>query len=166
MLRVIFDTNVYGLLVMEINIGKIQVQIANDKDFIIYGAKIIRDELRETPGSARLGKLKIRNLLLNLYDRITFGRRIEYNHDIERLALEFYLQYRILGGIKAWKEISSDFKIVAHACMNGLDIVVSEDSRTMLSTIAIKAYKEVALRHSIRLPYFWRYKDIKNKFGF
>ena len=80
--------------------------------------------------------------------------------------MEFYVEYRTLGGIRSWKEISSDFKIVAHACMNGLDIVVSEDSRTMLSTIAIKAYKEVALRHSIRLPYFWKYEDIKNKFGF
>jgi hypothetical protein len=48
MLRVIFDTNVYGKLIEEDTFADIKDQIRDDKEFIVYGFKPVRKELRDT----------------------------------------------------------------------------------------------------------------------
>lgn len=165
MLRVIFDTNVYGLLILE-DTESIKAKILGDKEFIVYGAKIIRDELRDTPKGVKLRNASIRNMMLELYDGITQGRRLESSREIELLAFGFYIEYRKVGGIKPWHAISEDFRIVANACMHGMDIIVSEDYRTMTSTRALDAYKTIALKRNLRIPNFLEYKYIKNRYGF
>ena len=68
MLKVIFDTNIYGFLIKESKIDIIRKKILKDENFVICGFKQIRKELRDTPRTEKLGKLSTRNLLLCLYD--------------------------------------------------------------------------------------------------
>ncbi|MBI2129890.1 hypothetical protein HYU07_06695 [Candidatus Woesearchaeota archaeon] len=168
MLRVIFDTNVYGLLIKEKEIDVIREKIEKDKDFVIYGFQPIRKELRDTPKNERLGKLRKRNLLLGLYDELTKGRYLKDSIQINRLALKFYNAYREFGGIRSWKEtnIDVDFTIVACASFYKLDVVVSDDSTTMLSKPAMKAYRHITLKEGAWHPNFWKYSDLRVKYEF
>ena len=168
MLRVIFDTNIYGLLIKEGKIDLIRKKILKDTNFIIYGFQPIRKELRDTPKSGKLGRLSKRNLLLGLYDQLTKGRYLEDSIKINRLALKFYNAYRQFGGIRSWKDtnIDVDFTIVACASFYKLDIVVSDDSKTMLSKAAMKAYKHITLKESMKYPNFWKHSDLRLKYKF
>ncbi|MDO8741156.1 MAG: hypothetical protein Q7J54_06300 [Candidatus Woesearchaeota archaeon] len=168
MLRVIFDTNIYGLLIKEKEIAIIREKIEKDQAFIVYGFQPIRKELRDTPKSEKLGKLKKRNLLLSLYDEITKGRYLKDSIQINRLALKFYNAYRKFGGIRSWKEtnIDVDFTIVACASFYKLDVVVSDDSTTMLSKPAMKAYRHITLKEGSWHPNFWKYSDLRVKYEF
>ena len=82
MLRVIFDTNIYGKLIEEKKIEEVSNKIKNDKNFIVYGFKPIRKELRDTPKINKLGKLSRRNLLLSLYDDLTKGKYLKDSLEI------------------------------------------------------------------------------------
>lgn len=162
------DTNVYGLLIKEPRIEEIGQQISNDKEFIVYGFGIIRKELRDTPKTERLGRLKTRNLLLNLYDKLTKWKYLEDALKIHKLALQFYNSYREFGGIKNWQEsnIDVDFTIIACASLYKLDLVISDDSKTMLSKPALKAYKHICAKEAQWKPNFWAYSDLKLRYKF
>ena len=168
MLRVIFDTNIYGLLVEEKKIDIIGRKIADDKEFVIYGFKPIRKELRDTPKGEKLGKLKTRNLILILYDKLTGGKYLENSIEVDKVALKFYNAYREFGGIKNWDKsnINVDFTLVACASFYKLDIVISDDSKTLLSKPAMKAYKHICIKDGRWQPNFWKYSDLKLKFNF
>jgi len=166
MLRVIFDTNIYGLLITEQNINIIKNKMLNDSDFIVYGFKPIRKELRDTPKNKKLGRLSKRNLLLCLYDELTKGRYLKDSIKINRLALKYYNAYRKFRGIKRWEDIKVDFTIIACASSYKLDVIVSDDNHTMLSKSARKAYKHIALKEGMWLPNFWKYSDLKTKYNF
>lgn len=168
MLRIIFDTNIYGLLIQETRIEDIRKKILNDKEVVIYGFKPVRKELRDTPRGEKLGRLSKRNLLLCLYDELTCGRYLQESIKINRIALKFYNAYRNFGGIKSWKEsnIDVDFTIVACASYYRLEVVVSDDSKTMLSKSAMKAYKHITLKEGLWNPNFWKYSDLKMKYNF
>lgn len=166
MLRIIFDTNIYGLLIQETRIEEIRKKILNDGNFVIYGFKPVRKELRDTPKGQKLGRLSKRNLLLCLYDELTCGRYLQESIKINGIALKFYNAYRNFGGIKNWTDINVDFTIVACASHYKLDVVVSDDSKTMLSKSAMKAYKHIALKEGLRNPNFWKYSDLKMKYNF
>lgn len=148
MLRVIFDTNIYGKLIVEKRIEEISNKIKNDKDFIVYGFQPIRKELRDTPKSSKLGKLSRRNLLLSLYDDITKGKYLKDALEIHQLALKFYNTYRNFGGIYNWEKtnINVDFTLVACGSFYKLDLVVSDDSKTMFSKPALKAYRHICVK--------------------
>lgn len=167
MLRVIFDTNIYGRLVDENNFEEIATKIRNDKDFKVYGFQLIRKELRDIPKSSKLRELSRRNLLLNLYDGITSGRYLKDSLQIHRLAMKFYNAYREFGGIRNWDKtnISVDFTIVACAMFYKLDIVVSDDSKTLLSKTALKAFRHISIKEALRQPTFWKYSDLRTRYG-
>lgn len=168
MLRVIFDTNIYGKIVDESNYEELATKIKNDENFKVYGFQPIRKELRDTPHTSRLGKFSKRNLLLSLYDGITAGRYLEDALQIHRLAMKFYNTYREFGGIRNWSEtnIDVDFTIVGCATFYQLDLVVSDDSKTMLSKPALKAFKHICMREALRQPLFWRYADLRLRYKF
>jgi len=168
MLRVIFDTNIYGLLIEETNIENINNSLTKDKEFIIYGFKPIRKELRQTSKTLKLGKIKQRNLLLCTYDDLTKGRTLKFSKEIYDLALKFYKKYRGFGGIRNWKttNIDIDFIIVACACFYKLDLVISNDTKTMLNPKAKKAFKSVAIKEALRVPNFWKYSDLRKRYNF
>lgn len=168
MLRVIFDTNIYGKIIEEKNFEEIATKIKNDEDFKVYGFQLIRKELRETPKTSKLGKLSRRNLLLSLYDGITAGRYLKDSIEINRVALKFYNAYRQFGGIANWDKtnLDVDFIIVACATFYKLDIVVSDDSKTMLSKQALKAFKHICVKEGYWHPNFWKYSDLRIRYKF
>ncbi len=55
---------------------------------------------------------------------------------------------------------------MACASFYKLDIVVSDDSKTMLNKTAIKAYKHITLKKGLKYPNFWKYFDLKTKYNF
>ncbi len=168
MLRIIFDTNIYGKIIEEENFEQIATKIKSDVNFKVYGYSPIRKELRDTPKSSRLGKLNRRNLLLNVYDGITNGKYLRDSLVIHRLAMKFYNTYRELGGIRNWEKtnINVDFTIVACAMFYKLDIVVSDDSKTMLSKQALKAFRHISIKEALRQPTFWKYSDLRTRYKF
>ncbi|MBS3115375.1 hypothetical protein J4482_01965 [Candidatus Woesearchaeota archaeon] len=164
MLRVIFDTNIYGLLLEEKDASDIERKITQDKDFIVYGYGPIRKELRDIPKITKLSR-RARKLLLEMYDRITGNHFLENLLKITILAKKYYNHYRNLGGIYNWNtSISVDFMIVACASFNGLDIVYSGDDRTMLAKNAIKSYNHINIKENLRTPGFLGYEDLINKY--
>jgi hypothetical protein len=165
---VIFDTNIYGLLIKEEKLDAVRSKIVNDSNFIIYGFGPIRKELRDTPKNEKLGKLSTRNLLLSMYDEMTKGRYLNDSIKINKIALKFYNSYRQFGGFQNWKDtnITVDFTIVACASLYKLDVVVSDDSRTLLSKPAMKAYRHITLKENLWTPNFWKYSDLKVKYNF
>ena len=168
MLRVIFDSNIYGLLVLEAKINEIREKILKDPNFVVYGFRPIGKELRDTPKGEKLGKINKRNLLLDLYDKLTKGRYLGESIKINELALKFYNSYRTFGGIKSWREtnIDIDFTIVACASYYKLDLVVSDDSSTLLSKPAMKAYRHITIKEGMWQPNFWKYSDLRMKYNF
>jgi len=164
MLRVIFDTNIYGLLVKEKDATRIEEKIVEDKEFIVYGYKPIRNELRKIPKTTKLSK-KTRILLLNLYDRITENHFLKDSIKITNLAKKYYNYYRNLGGIYSWEtSIRIDFMLVACASFHGLDIIFSDDSKTLHNKHSIKAYNHINIKENLRTPNLLKFQDLLTKF--
>ena len=164
MLRVIFDTNIYGLLLKEKDADELERKIKKDKEFVVYSYKPIRQEIRDIPKITKLSK-KTRILLLNLYDRITGNHFLEHSIKITELARKYYDYYRNSGGIYGWDtSIRIDFMIVACASMSKLDIVYSADNKTLLSKQALKAYKHINIKENLKLPTFFTYEELLLKF--
>lgn len=137
MLRVIFDTNIYGHLLNEPDWVTLEENILADKDFVVLGYKPIRKEIRDIPKVTKLSR-KTRILLLEMYDRITEGRMLKDSVAITHLAKKYYDVYRTHKGIYGWNtSIRIDFMIVGCASFHGLDIVYSADNKTLLSKLTI-----------------------------
>ncbi|MDI6738681.1 MAG: hypothetical protein QME12_09315 [Nanoarchaeota archaeon] len=100
MLKVIFDTNIYGRLIEEPKSSEIISKIRIDNEFKVYGFHPIRKELRDMPKSSKLGKIGKRNLLLSVYDTLTAGKYLHDSIQINKPALKFYNSYRQFGGIR------------------------------------------------------------------
>ncbi len=168
MKRVIFDTNVYGKLILEKDFTLITKSIVEDKQFVVYGFGLIRKELRETPKCSLTGRHHTRSLLLTTYDTITEDRCLAESDAIMHLSRKLYSYYRKSGGIKSWKKtnISVDLMIVACAILNGLDILVSDDLRTLLSKPALNAYAKACKEQNMSCPILWKYSDLKKKYDF
>ena len=77
---------------------------------------------------------------------------------MSELADKYYRVYKVLDGNAIKKEIITDLIIVACASLHNLDIVVSEDNKTMLSEKTINAYKSVNTLERIRSPLFIGFK--------
>jgi hypothetical protein len=164
MLRVIFDTNIYGHLLEEPDGGEIEDKIVAEKEFVVYGYKPIRRELRDTPTSSLLSK-KTRILLLTMYDQITGRHELEDSDNILKLAKTYYEKYKALKGTYNWHtSIKVDFMIVACASIHGMDMVCSNDNKTLLSDAAKKAYDDVNIAKNIRTPKFLTYNALLKKF--
>lgn len=164
MLRVLFDTNIYGNLLEEPDTLQIEDKIHQEKEFIVYNYPLIRKELRNIPKTTKASR-KARLLLLEMYDRITGEHFLTNSIEITNLALKYHNQYRNLGGIHGWDtNIRVDFMIVACASFHGLDLVYSNDNKTMVGKQAVKAYQHINLKENLRTPYFLGYQDLLTKF--
>ncbi len=160
MKRAIFDTNVYGLIIDESNSDEIQRRIVSKKDLIVYGYHPIRKELRDIPKITKLSK-QIRVRLLCMYDLIIKGHVLQDSDAINDLARAYYEQYRKNGGIHGWDTcMKVDFLIVACGSVNCLDVIYSEDNKTMRCEAAVKSYEYVNKRESLRTPGFLKYSDL------
>ena len=162
MKKVMLDTSVYGELIKEVNIANAIIALVPEK-YVIYGTKIIRNELRDIAKEARIEGRSKRNLLLQLYD--SFVRRDHHDLDAtaltEIIASEFYKKYRENGGSKSLQDKINDLRIVACASFYNLDIVVSNDEKSMLSEHALPSYAAVCKEFSLHVPEFIPYRKFK-----
>ncbi len=164
MLRVVFDTNIYGNLVEEPDADEIERRIREEKDFVVYNFPLIRKEIRNIPKLTDASR-KARISLLEMYDRITGGHYLRNSIEITLLAKKYFDQYRNLGGTYGWDtNIRVDFMIVACASSYGLDVVYSDDQRTMLGKDAMKAEQHININERLRTPNFLKYVDLLKQF--
>ena len=166
MKRIIFDTSVYGELVIDHNsVSKIE-KLIEAKKVLIYGNKVIRDELREVSAKSKLGRYSKRILLLSLYDKLVSGHEIKIGDITKILSEKYYEEYKKLGGAEPFQDMEDDFVIIASASLKELDIVVSHDTKTMISGLAVSAYKKINLANGLRSPNFIPYAEYKKKLNF
>ncbi len=164
MLRVLFDTNIYGNLLEEADAGEIERRIKEEKGFIVYNFPLIRKEIRNIPKLTKVSR-KVRISLLEMYDRITEGHFLKDSIKIHNISMKYYNHYRNLGGIYNWDtNIRVDFMIVACASLYSLDVVYSDDQRTMLGKTALKAYQHININERLRTPNFLKYPDLLKQF--
>ncbi len=119
----------------------------------------VREELRSVPHILRIGKQNFRIAVLEAYDSITGGRTLANLPGAEKLAREYYSAYRRFGGNCSWRELSTDFSIVAKATLHGIDIVTSDDRRTMQSSAALAAYAAVNKERGTISPFFYSFRE-------
>ena len=166
MKRIMIDTNVYEFLLKYIERSVLE-DVLFQKRLIFYGSDIIRKELREIPKSRKEtigGQLKsLRNILLSLYDFVVEKHHYKTTKQMEELADKYFIVYRTFGGIAEKKEINNDFKIVACASLNNLDILASEDIKTMLSDKALMSYASVNNLLGFKTPKFIKFKEFRNR---
>ncbi|MBI2550028.1 PIN domain-containing protein [Candidatus Woesearchaeota archaeon] len=162
MMRVLLDTNVYAKLVLDEEVqmellGRIPSQI------MVYGSEVNRHELRDLPKGLQLYDRNERILLLRVYDLLTQKEKRTYRTTpfVEMLALKYFEEYVRLKGNKGYEELRKDFVIVATASLHNLDIIVSEDKKTMFSAEARKAYEAVNQNNQIRTPQMIGYAEFK-----
>ena len=122
---------------------------------VIYGNRFIRKELR------RSNIKSLRLSLLSLYDEIA-KKEYEITDEMEEIANSYYETYREFGGSKSKDSIINDFIIVACATLHNLDLVVSEDEKSMLTENAIRAYNLVNSIIRKRTPEFVGYERFRN----
>ena len=161
MKRMLPDTNFYGRLAQDPERLNVASSIKTNIKFLIYGFKIIRDELRDIPKKIKIEGKSLRIDLLNLYDEIVEEHNIKFTEVIAQRAEDYYKAYREFGGSKSKIEMINDFVIVACASLNDLDIVISDDERSMLTENAIRAYNLVNSVIRKRTPQFISYEKFK-----
>ncbi|MBU0628850.1 MAG: hypothetical protein KKC75_06685 [Nanoarchaeota archaeon] len=164
MKRIILDTNIYGELVIDIDVEKIINNIGVE-DNVIYGMKIIRKELRDTPKDKIYGAKKMRIIVLSAYDQIIRDHELSTTNQTKNLAEEYFLTYQNLGGSKGRGEMENDLLIVAAAALNNLDIVISDDCPSICSDKALQSYKIINALKRLRTPNFVRYLEFKRWFS-
>ena len=166
MRRELLDSNIYGKIIENLDMDFVLNRLPNSK-IIVYGSDIIRRELRDTPTDKIMisenKKVKIRILLLHLYDFIVKNHQLATSEDVTELAVDYYTAYKKFGGYKSKEDIINDFKIVSTATLNRLDIVYSEDNKTMLSEESIKSYDLVNSMKKLITPKFKSYEEFKNE---
>ena len=154
MITAILDTNIYGILLADKIYGAELIEkIKTDPNFLVHNFKLIRDELRNAPSK-----------ILPIYDKLVANRVVEETKQIKDLANEYFRFYKENQGVQGQTKIMNDFKIVACATILNCDLVVTEDQRTLLNPIAVRAYRHVNLKLNKRMPTLYRYSDLKRKY--
>lgn len=161
MKSLLLDTNIYGELVIDLNLDFIKRRIEQQTTLVIFGSPIVRRELRATPRKIRVGGRNLRIDLLSLYDLLTRNRILLPVKEIENLADSYYEAYQKLGGGKGKKELVHDYLLVASAAWKNMDLVVSDDEATMKSEYSLQAYSLVNGVKKIRNPLFLNYAEFK-----
>jgi len=154
-IRAILDTNVYEYL-YKYDLARID-RLIEKGELVVYGCKVIRDELREIPREFKADGKSYRNILLGIYDTIIGEHSFPVEKIIEVLAEEYWVEYA--GGV-AKRKLFPDFLIVATATIHNLDIIVSQDDRTMKSNPARKAYEKANQRNGFETPRFISLKEL------
>jgi len=162
--QVLLDTNIYGAMVIDFSLDQFKQKLLEHTEVVIFGSRLIRNELRATPKKIKMGGSNLRIDLLSLYDELTKQRTIEVTSEMETLADQYYLSYVKFGGFVRRDDILADFLIVAMASLKQMDIVVSNDENTMKSKEALQGYELVNAIKVLRNPSFLNYKQFKELF--
>ena len=164
MRRVLLDTNIYGLIVEKREEEEFK-ELLNKARATVYGCQAIRKELRDTPRNKRLlTNTGIRNLrigLLGLYDTITKEHEVIADGKTQALTQKYLKRFCELTGQTAIDHLKIDFLLVACATLNNLDLIISDDHKTLMSSAASKAYNFVNGLEGLKLPTMLTYEDTK-----
>lgn len=164
MKRIMLDTNVYEHMLRYFSEAELQ-SLFRQNLLVFYGNAIVRKELRGISAALKIAvdrRLRsLRIVLLNLYDGLNGEHAYSITVEMEVLAEKYFVAYRMAGGIKSKNEVLDDFTIVACASSKNLDVVVSEDAKTMLSKEALSAYRLVNSLDAKRTPDFISFEDFK-----
>lgn len=164
MKRILFDTSVYGELITDHLLIKKLQSLRDDEHMVFYGSKTIRNELRKTSTDRKVGNKKLRILLLSLYDSLIKDKHSLQTTELIKLVADKYFEaYHGIGGGYSKHDIANDFLIVACASLHNLDILVSNDEKSMLGDKAIASYKKVNKIFQLNNPYFIHYKEFKKE---
>ena len=162
MKRIILDTNIYGLILKDPERLEVVELMKTKSKMTIYGFKVIRNELRDVPKLIKVQQRSLRIDLLNLYDSIVEDHLLDFNAQVTKIAENYYKAFREFGGTKSKEEIIDDFMIVSAASLNNLDIVVSNDEKSMSNESALRAYNLINSVLNKRTPKFIMYNQFKN----
>ena len=142
-----------GRFVEDIEQGAELVEkLKSDPTVTVCNFRLIRNELRKAPK------------ILPIYDKLVSKKVIDETKEISNLAKEYFKEYKINGGKQGQMRMLNDFKIVACATLLNCDIIATEDMKTMLNPISVKAYRRINLKIVKRTPTFYTYKDLKKKY--
>lgn len=131
---------------------------ADKLGFRFYGFDEVRYELKAAPRIvAPFESHNFRADLLRLYEAL-ISKEYTFEQRMMDMAVEYYRQFRSLGGTAPQRDIITDFIIVACASLKAIDVLVSDDVGTMFNRYALQSYTEVNKRHSLLLPKFWSYQ--------
>lgn len=148
------DTSFYGSLLLEKDRKQVIDKIKATKSIYVIGLDIIEDELCDTPTHVTYRGEATRQLLLTIYDFLV-DEKIKLPSIAAYLAEQYFAEYWKRAKKQkqvAEKNLKVDFEIIAIASIKSVDVVVSADTRTMLSDSARKAYDIVNARNSLRTP--------------
>jgi hypothetical protein len=156
--RLIVDTSSYEEMLLSLSPDELGT-LGSRHPYAVEGFVVIRKELRDIPRKRMLflgnsGQAKMRLSLLSLYDYLTGGRSYALEEKMAITAEEYFAQYSAAGGGKNWEDMESDFEIVACASHKQVDLVVSDDAKTMLSEHAMHAYADVNKKLNLHTPRF------------
>lgn len=164
MRRVLLDTSVYGKLIEDEETIKL-ISKKVPSEFVIYGLKIVRDELRKTSTTVKFAGRNKRILLLTLYD--SFIRKdhhdLKLNKLVTTLAEDYFKAYHKLGGGHSLSDFENDLIIIATGTIYQLDIIVSNDLATMLLPQMLKVYNTVNQSYGLKNPVFKSYETFKKE---
>lgn len=168
MKRILPDTNIYELILKDLQLEILRKAKEKGK-VIFYGIDLIRKELRSIPKN-RTEKIedklkKLRNILLSTYDTLIGSHQYKIDSKTKNLAENYYIAYAVLKGRTPKEKIINDFRIIASASLHDIDILVSEDNKTMLTNKSTKAYTSVNAIHKLRNPDFIGFKEFKKLIG-
>ncbi len=163
--RILFDTSVYGKLAEDDSLFILLLEKKKHINVVFYGCSIIRNELRATPKNIKELNQSLRIHLLYLYDSLITkdNHNLMINEFVERLAKKYMEEYKIRKGSIGYDNLKNDFFIVALATIYQMDILVSNDQRTLLSHPAIEAYEHVNKQQGFRDPVYLHYDLFKRK---
>ena len=154
--KVMLDTNVYDKITLKDE--QLIPEIISSQKITVYGCRVIREELRGIPKGEKVGSKNLRVMLLRTYDLLVKKHDLPVEDIAEYVAKEYTVEYL---GNKPKRDLYQDFLIVAVASLKDLDIVCTDDKKTMSSEDAIKAYKNVNERNGLRTPQFIPYISFK-----
>src|SRR3989344_8617453 len=163
MKKILFDTNIYGRIVVDAEKKWIHAKVHSAQDyqeFLIYGFVVIRKELRAV--KRVVDGMNLRSDLLKVYDDLV-KKTYPLENEMERLAEEYFNTYLTLGGTSPKDKLFNDFLVIACASIKNLDVVVSDDSRTMLGEVAVRAYQQINDQNNYPQPGFISYEGFKNE---
>lgn len=163
--RMLLDTNIYGFI-MDSPDRELLVESIISQNVIFCGSAVIRQELRNIPKKAMIEGASLRKLCLELYDSLVDEKR---NYVVTEIVRQISEEYEAnYNGKHSLREFENDFLIVASASLHNIDVVVSNDEKTMVSFEALKAYTAANSRLQLRTPKFIKFgkmaEDLRRAF--
>ncbi len=160
--RVLLDTNIFATIIEKTDVKNIE-NLKEKKIITVYGSDLIRKELRDIPKDIKYQGKSLRVLVLSFYDSIV-KESFKTTGLIEELATQYFEVLRSLQP-NTDKKIIKDLLIAATSSINEIEIVVSDDKKTMLSPNATKAYEIVSKIRKLRMPEFIGYEKFTRSFS-